>query len=261
MKMKTSNIIILVYLPLLLAGTIFLFADDKKNVDAHNRLQREKFEEKFVTETTEIPSYFSVIAGLPGSSFDIRPPKDSTIKTQLEAIFKVGDEKPDLQKLFKIQNDTLYIDKGVRVSILTKNVKSVTATNASSVNLNHKVKMEILTITTPKSKSSDTTIVANEIYLTVFCDSKNEESFVKIDDLSGKNLALKIKKCKFEALGLFYKTMDIDADNAEVNITNPDIRVMNIRLNNRSSLNANSTSKVGKINSESSGDSKYRINN
>jgi hypothetical protein len=256
-KMKTSNILIVTYLTVLLAGTIFLFADDKKNAKDRNRSQREKY----ITETTEIPSSFSVVVGMYGSIFDITSPKDSTGKTKLEATFKVGDEKTELQKLFKIQNDTLYIDKGARVNILTENVKSVTAKNTSYISLRHNVTMKMTTVTTPLYTHSDTTITKHEIYLTVICDSKDEESFVNIDDLMGKNLVLKIKNCNLDVHGLYYKTVDIDADNAEVNITNPDIRIMNIRLNNSSSLNANSTLKVGKINFDSRGDSKYRINN
>jgi hypothetical protein len=129
--MKTSNILIVTYLSVVLAGTIIFFADDKRHYNKTDNGQKFNSENTRVHEV-EIDLPFSVIVGNEGSSFNIKPATDDKNKLRI-LLFNKNSEVPETHR---VQNDTLYIDKitDAQATIACRNIKSIVTKN-SRVNL------------------------------------------------------------------------------------------------------------------------------
>jgi hypothetical protein len=130
-KMKISNILIVTYLTILLAGTVFLFADDKRHYNKTDDGRRFNSNNIRIHEVA-IDSPFSVIVGNEGSIVRIEPATDDKNKLHILLFYK-NTEVPEIPR---VQNDTLYIDKmtDAQATIACRNIKSIISKN-SRVNL------------------------------------------------------------------------------------------------------------------------------
>ncbi|MDD3080275.1 MAG: hypothetical protein PHH37_14405 [Paludibacter sp.] len=113
--MKISRIIIISFIAFVLISILVLFIDSKNHKDDRLRKGSEI--------KTENLSDFSVLVAEDGS--DIHVNQKDTNKINIE----YSEEKPIVKNLYRLSNDTLFVQKGNRVFIECKGLKSVITYN------------------------------------------------------------------------------------------------------------------------------------
>jgi hypothetical protein len=128
--MKTSNILIITYLFVIFVGLAVLYFDDMQHYVKFRHQQEKEIMQKYQLHksTADLPQ-FSVIVDTTGHSFTITTGKSN----QLIVFDKATEISPEV---YKIRNDTLYINKipkGAKVNLIVENISSIVAKKGANI--------------------------------------------------------------------------------------------------------------------------------